>query len=68
VTTLAATRRMSHGEQLGTLAGLSMGGAPIPPELVSRVDATFASAVAPSNGYGLTETTSAVVSNIGPTT
>ncbi len=52
-----------HPGELSTLAGLSMGGAPIPPELVSRVDATFASAVAPSNGYGLTETTSAVVSN-----
>ncbi|MQA13245.1 MAG: AMP-binding protein [Pseudonocardiaceae bacterium] len=54
-----------HPDDLTTLAGLSMGGAPIPPELVSRVDTTFASAVAPSNGYGLTETTSAVVSNTG---
>jgi long-chain acyl-CoA synthetase len=50
---------------LGTLAGISMGGTPIPPDLIGRIDAGFASAVAPANGYGLTETTSAVVANSG---
>jgi long-chain acyl-CoA synthetase len=50
---------------LETLTALSMGGAPIPPDLIGRVDSQFASAVAPGNGYGLTETTSAVVSNTG---
>ena len=47
---------------LGTLAS---GGAPVPPDLVERIDKTFASDVAPSNGYGLTETTGAVTLNIG---
>jgi long-chain acyl-CoA synthetase len=50
---------------LETLTALSMGGAPIPPDLIGRVDSQFASVVAPGNGYGLTETTSAVVSNTG---
>ncbi|HKY15036.1 MAG TPA: class I adenylate-forming enzyme family protein [Microthrixaceae bacterium] len=47
---------------LGTLAS---GGAPVPPDLVERIDTTFASSVAPSNGYGLTETTGAVTLNVG---
>jgi acyl-CoA synthetase (AMP-forming)/AMP-acid ligase II len=42
-----------------------MGGAPIPPFLVGRIDATFDLPVAPANGYGLTETTSAIVANSG---
>ena len=52
-------------QQVGTLAGISMGGTPVPPDLIGRIDAGFASLVAPANGYGLTETTSAVVSNSG---
>ncbi|MCI2417634.1 acyl--CoA ligase [Saccharopolyspora sp. K220] len=54
-------------EQGGTVAqldGVSMGGAPIPPDLVQRIGA-LGTGVAPSNGYGLTETTSAVVGNAG---
>jgi long-chain acyl-CoA synthetase len=54
-----------HGEDFASLTGIGMGGAPIPPDLVGRVDRTFDALVAPSNGYGLTETTSAVVSNTG---
>lgn len=50
---------------LGSLTGISLGGAPIPPELIGRIDETFDSLVTPSNGYGLTETTSAVVANTG---
>jgi aminoglycoside phosphotransferase (APT) family kinase protein len=42
-----------------------MGGAPIPPVLIDRIDVTFDRPVAPGNGYGLTETTSAVVANSG---
>jgi long-chain acyl-CoA synthetase len=49
----------------GTLAAISMGGSPIPPDLIGTIDDTFTSLVAPANGYGLTETTSAVVSNSG---
>lgn len=47
------------------LTGISMGGAPIPPELVNRIG-SLDGEVLPTNGYGLTETTSAVVSNSGP--
>jgi long-chain acyl-CoA synthetase len=52
-------------QRVATLAGISMGGTPVPPDLIGRIDAGFASLVAPANGYGLTETTSAVVSNSG---
>ncbi|MFP5070655.1 class I adenylate-forming enzyme family protein [Pseudonocardia nantongensis] len=55
----------ADARQLPTLAGISMGGSPIPPDLIGRIDSGFASLVAPANGYGLTETTSAVVSNSG---
>ncbi|WP_220186938.1 class I adenylate-forming enzyme family protein [Pseudonocardia pini] len=55
--------RATGEEGLETLTALSMGGAPIPPDLIGQVDERFASVVAPSNGYGLTETTSAVVAN-----
>ena len=48
-----------------SLLGIAMGGAPIPPDLVTRIGGTFDVPVAPSNGYGLTETTSAVVANAG---
>lgn len=57
---------VERGEALAGLEGINMGGAPIPPELIRRIDETFASAVTPRNGYGLTETTSAVVNNAGP--
>lgn len=48
-----------------TLTTISLGGAPIPPDLVRRIDAEFASKVSSGDGYGLTETTSSVVSNAG---
>lgn len=51
--------------ELPSLTGISIGGTPVPPDLINRIDRTFDSLVAPSNGYGLTETTSAVVSNSG---
>jgi steroid-24-oyl-CoA synthetase len=50
---------------LESLAGLASGGGPVPPDLILRIDREFSSAVAPANGYGLTETTSAVVINAG---
>ncbi|MEJ2869344.1 class I adenylate-forming enzyme family protein [Actinomycetospora sp. OC33-EN08] len=50
----------SH-EALAGLVGIGMGGAPIPPELVRRA----APVAAPSNGYGLTETTSGIAFNTG---
>ncbi|HEX4251499.1 MAG TPA: class I adenylate-forming enzyme family protein [Pseudonocardia sp.] len=50
---------------LATLASIGMGAAPIPPELVRRIGGTFDRLISPTNGYGLTETTSAVTTNIG---
>jgi long-chain acyl-CoA synthetase len=50
---------------VSSLAALASGGAPVPPDLILSIDRQFASAVAPANGYGLTETTSAVVINSG---
>jgi long-chain acyl-CoA synthetase len=56
----------AHPEDYKSLLSIAMGGAPIPPDLVTRIgDGTFDMPVAPSNGYGLTETTSAIVSNVG---
>jgi long-chain acyl-CoA synthetase len=48
-----------------TLAAIAAGGAPVPPDLIRRIGAQFESRVSPANGYGLTETTSAVVVNSG---
>jgi acyl-CoA synthetase (AMP-forming)/AMP-acid ligase II len=48
---------------LSKLLGVSSGGAPVPPDLIQRLDREFSGKVAPGNGYGLTETTSAVVIN-----
>jgi long-chain acyl-CoA synthetase len=50
---------------LSSVAGISSGGAPVPPDLIRRIDQDFASKVSPANGYGLTETTSAIVMNAG---
>jgi steroid-24-oyl-CoA synthetase len=63
-------RQLLHSPELArhdvsSLAGLASGGAPVPPDLIRRIDSRFSSAVAPANGYGLTETTSAVVINSG---
>jgi long-chain acyl-CoA synthetase len=37
----------------------------VPPDLIDRIGSQFQARVAPGNGYGLTETTSAVISNGG---
>ncbi|HEX4016860.1 MAG TPA: class I adenylate-forming enzyme family protein [Frankiaceae bacterium] len=42
-----------------------MGGAPVPPRLPRRVREVFGESVQMFNGYGGTETTSAVVTNVG---
>lgn len=49
---------------LASLRTFGMGGAPIPPELVTRIGREFGAGAA--NGYGLTETTSAICANAGP--
>lgn len=58
-------RAAARGVRLGSLAGISSGGAPVPPDLIDRIGSQFEARVAPGNGYGLTETTSAVISNGG---
>ncbi|HEY2100810.1 MAG TPA: class I adenylate-forming enzyme family protein, partial [Pseudonocardia sp.] len=52
-------------DSVASLTGIGMGAAPVPPELIARIGAAFVAPVAPANGYGLTETTSAVVTNGG---
>jgi long-chain acyl-CoA synthetase len=54
-----------ESHDVSSLGALASGGAPVPPDLIGRIDRQFSSAVAPGNGYGLTETTSAVVVNSG---
>jgi long-chain acyl-CoA synthetase len=51
--------------KLDSLAGIASGGAPVPPDLIDTIGVQFTRRVAPGNGYGLTETTSAVISNGG---
>jgi long-chain acyl-CoA synthetase len=50
---------------LSSLSGISQGGSPVPPDSIARIEASFGGKVLPGNGYGLTETTSAVVVNSG---
>jgi long-chain acyl-CoA synthetase len=47
------------------LAAIASGGAPVPPDLITRTESQFGAKVAPANAYGLTETTSGVVTNSG---
>lgn len=47
------------------LGSVSSGGAPVPPSLIDRIGDRSGRAIRPANGYGLTETTSAVVMNSG---
>ncbi|WP_036555949.1 class I adenylate-forming enzyme family protein [Nocardioides insulae] len=49
---------------LSSVQTIGYGGAPAPPELVRRIDEMFPGRV-PSNGYGLTETSSMTTSNGG---
>jgi long-chain acyl-CoA synthetase len=51
--------------ELSSLAGIASGGAPVPPDLITRIESDFNRKVSPVNGYGLTETTSAVIANVG---
>jgi long-chain acyl-CoA synthetase len=55
----------SAGQPLPSLLGIASGGAPVPPDLIRTVGTQFQARVAPGNGYGLTETTSAVITNGG---
>ncbi len=59
-------RARERGADLSSLAGISSGATLVPPELVRRIDDQFAHRVSPGNGYGLTETSGAMVFNAGP--
>ncbi|MCU1396127.1 MAG: AMP-dependent synthetase and ligase [Ilumatobacteraceae bacterium] len=50
---------------LSTLSGISQGGSPVPPDSIAKIETEFSGKVSPANGYGLTETTSAVIANAG---
>lgn len=54
-------------DQLDTsaLGAVTSGGASVPPDLINKIESKFGTRVAPANGYGLTETTSAIVLNSG---
>ena len=54
-----------HDLTFETLAGMASGGAPVPADLIRQMETHFERRVSPANGYGLTETTSAVVMNSG---
>ncbi|MEJ2865257.1 class I adenylate-forming enzyme family protein [Actinomycetospora flava] len=56
---------IEHPEQTASLTRVAMGGAPIPPSLVRRVATELAGRASAANGYGATETTSAVCANTG---
>jgi len=53
------------GAGMESLVGVASGGAPVPPDLIRRIGEQFQARASPGNGYGLTETTSAVIANGG---
>jgi acyl-CoA synthetase (AMP-forming)/AMP-acid ligase II len=55
----------TEGRSLPSLGAISSGATLVPPELVRRIDQQFASRAAPTNGYGLTETSGAAIANAG---
>jgi acyl-CoA synthetase (AMP-forming)/AMP-acid ligase II len=54
-----------QGRTLPTLAGVASGATLVPPELVRRIDDQLQHRAAPTNGYGLTETSGAAIANAG---
>ena len=56
----------SMGAKLESLRNITAGGGPVPPDLLQRINAQFDQRAGVGNGYGLTETTSALIVNNGP--
>jgi acyl-CoA synthetase (AMP-forming)/AMP-acid ligase II len=54
-----------QGRDLGSLDGVASGATLVPPELVRRIDNQLAHRAAPTNGYGLTETSGAAIAITG---
>ena len=50
---------------ISSLVAISQGGAPVAPDSIAKIENEFAGKVMPGNGYGLTETTAAVIGNSG---
>lgn len=55
----------AHRYDLSSLMTISQGGAPVPPDSIKKIEGEFGGKVGATNGYGLTETTSAIVANSG---
>ncbi len=55
----------SSGADVSSIVGVTSGGAPVPPDLIRRIETQFSGKALPGNGYGLTETTSAIITNGG---
>jgi long-chain acyl-CoA synthetase len=55
----------ASGADVSSIVGVTSGGAPVPPDLIRRIETQFSGKAAPGNGYGLTETTSAIITNGG---
>ena len=55
----------ASGADISSLMGIASGGASVPPDLIRQIGKQFESKTMPGNGYGLTETTSAVITNGG---
>ncbi len=50
---------------LSSLTVISQGGAPVAPDSIASIESKFAGKVGAGNGYGLTETTAAIIANSG---
>jgi steroid-24-oyl-CoA synthetase len=66
-TTMFQLLEVAHaqGRELPSLTSVASGATLVPPELVRRIDTQLASRAAPTNGYGLTETSGAAIANAG---
>ncbi|MFF5921733.1 class I adenylate-forming enzyme family protein [Streptomyces flavochromogenes] len=58
-------RARATGDPLDSLTLLSTGGAAAPPGIVDGIAAGYGERLEPRNGYGLTETSGGVLSNVG---
>jgi long-chain acyl-CoA synthetase len=55
----------NSGADVSSVLGVTSGGAPVPPDLIRQIEKQFSGKASPGNGYGLTETTSAIIVNSG---
>ncbi|MCZ6709487.1 MAG: class I adenylate-forming enzyme family protein [Gammaproteobacteria bacterium] len=55
----------ANAEVLGSVLSIASGGAPVPADLINQIGEQFNARIAPGNGYGATETTSAIIVNGG---